>query len=214
MFLLCLLALSLLNLISTHSSCCLSLPSSHANIPLSWIWLSYFCPSKGHFIPQRSFYFFLLESDKLSNISRNESLNKSIFLCFKYSFWLHATLSCHLSKNNERPRSLVCKLYEFLKFLRAVFHALDSKLSLQVGPVPATGGTDTKQTYPKWLCYFSFKEPLGILLVWGERWSRIPIKYTSLKTRDYPRMAEERSKLAKGSVDETDGSKHTLQCTE
>lgn len=28
------LALSLLNLISSHSSCCLSLPSSHANIPI------------------------------------------------------------------------------------------------------------------------------------------------------------------------------------
>lgn len=80
--------------------------------------------------------------------------------------------------------------------------------------MPATGGTDTKQTYPKWLCYFSFKELLGILLVLGERWARIPIKYTSRKTRDYPRMAEERSKLAKESVDETDGSKHKLQCTE
>lgn len=127
--------LPLFNLISSHCSCCQSLPSSHVILPLSWIRLSSFCSSKGHFIPYTKVFFifylfFLLESDK-SNISRNKSLNKGIFLCLKYSFWLHATLGCHLSKKNERPRSLVCKLYESLKFLWAVFHALDSKLSLQ-----------------------------------------------------------------------------------
>lgn len=39
----------------------------------------------------------------------------------------------------------------------------------RIGAAPAAGGADTKQTSPKWPCYFSFKEPARVLFMWGER---------------------------------------------
>lgn len=137
----------------------------------------------------------------MSNISRNESLNKGIFLRLKNSFWLHATLGCHLSKENERPRSLVYKLYESLKFLWAVFHALDSKLLLQNW---ASAGywwnrhkTNISQMVMLFLFQGTFRGIVSLRRKTGRKTRSIPTKYTSLKTRDDLRMAEERHKLNK-----------------
>lgn len=150
---------------------------------------------------QRSFWFliFLLESDKLSNISRNESLNKGIFLGLKNSSWLRETLGCHLSKENERPRSLVCKLYESLKFLWAAFHALDSKLSLQDWGSAGCGWSWLKTNIPQMAVWFFFQGTLrGIVSLrrkTGRKTRSIPFKCASLKTRDDSRLVEDRGKM-------------------
>lgn len=145
---------------------CLPLPLGPTILFLQWIKLSWSCfseaVSSNIHMPFWVLHFFsLLESDKLYNTSKSESLNKSKFLYLKNSLWCYAILGCHFSKENGRSRSLVYKLYESQKFLWAVFHVLDSKSSLQDWGSAGCLWSRHKTNIPKWLYYFSFKEPVG-----------------------------------------------------
>lgn len=139
----------------------------------------------------------------MSNISRNEAYIKTFF-CLKNFFWLHATLRCHLSKENERPRSFVYKRYESLKFLRAVFHALDSEPSLQDWGSAGCWWSRHKTNISQTVMLFFFQRTLrGIVSLrrkTGRKTRSIPFKCTSLKTRDNPRMVEERGKLTSNMI--------------
>lgn len=120
-------------------------------------------------------------------------------MCLKNSFWLHATLGCHLSKENERPRSLVYKLYESLKFLWAVFHALDSKPSLQDWGSAGCWWSRHKTNISPTVMLFFFQRTLrGIVSLKrkiGRKTRSMPFKCTGPQTRDNPRMVDNRGEL-------------------
>jgi hypothetical protein len=101
---------------------------------------------------------------------------------------------CPFSKENERPRSLVYKVYETLNFLWAIFHALDSKPLLQDWGSAGCWWSRQKTNIAQKVILFFFQGTLRDTFSQnrkiGRRTTSIPFKCTNS-------VLEERGKVTK-----------------